>query len=152
MPAKCAIGAKNETLEINISKNSFSSSILPMLDLHKKKAPFSAYVSKEKVPVFKLDFIAHELLEKNENFFLKIDTQGYEMEVFKGASKILDSHFCKGILCELSFVELYSGCTLWIDVIDYLKKKGFIFWTMYPGFTDLKNGRLFQADGLFLKK
>ncbi len=152
VPEKCAIGAQNETLEINISKNSFSSSILPMLDLHKEKAPFSEYISKEKVPVYQLDLITQELIAKDTNFFLKIDTQGYEMEVFRGASKTIDSPYCKGILSELSLVELYSGSSLWLDIINFLEKKGYMFWSIYPGFTDLNNGRLLQADGLFIRK
>ena len=80
-----AIGAKKENLEINVSRNSVSSSFLPMLDYHKKIHQKSQYFEKEIVPVFVLDEISTEIDFTNKNFALKVDTQGFEMEVFKGS-------------------------------------------------------------------
>jgi len=42
---RCAIGAHDGEIEINIAGNSASSSILPMMESHASAAPESAYVS-----------------------------------------------------------------------------------------------------------
>src|ERR1700757_1421030 len=62
---RMALGASTGQVEINIAANSFSSSILPMLDSHLSAAPNSAYVLKEKVPLRRLDDIVNELLVDN---------------------------------------------------------------------------------------
>ena len=46
---RCAIGAKKEEIEINISANSVSSTLLNMLDSHIEGAPESKIIGKEKV-------------------------------------------------------------------------------------------------------
>ena len=119
---RCAIGSKSQKTEINVSNNLYSSSILPMTEIHQKNATRSKYSSKETIDVLRLDDIYGEIIKENINYFLKIDTQGYEMEVLEGAEKIISSNLCKGILSELSFVELYSGSTLWLELIKFLEK------------------------------
>ena len=52
---KCALGDFKGKIKINISENSYSSSLLPMLDSHIKSAPNSKYVDFETVNLFKLD-------------------------------------------------------------------------------------------------
>ena len=61
-----AIGDQDGEIEINISANSVSSSVLPMLETHSIAAVGSSYVGSEKIPIFKLDSIANLYLEKNE--------------------------------------------------------------------------------------
>lgn len=59
--------------------------------------------------------------------FIKIDVQGSELNVFKGASKALESALV--IQTEVEFVELYQGQPLFCDVDKYLRSKGFQFHT-----------------------
>ena len=147
---RSAVGDFNGSIDINISKNSYSSSILPMLDLHLNAANDSQYIGTEKTPIIKLDSVAKNYLNEFSNCFIKIDTQGYESQVLDGASNILKR--TKGILCELSLAPLYEGQDLWKDLIIRLEKKGFLLWSLERGFTDSQNGRALQIDGLFLKK
>jgi FkbM family methyltransferase len=51
---RCAVGAKTGSVQINIAANSFSSSLLPMLDSHRDAAPGSRYVGSEQVEMIKL--------------------------------------------------------------------------------------------------
>src|ERR1035441_376675 len=43
----CGCGAKASSAKINVAKNSYSSSLLPMLEVHSANAPESTYVSQE---------------------------------------------------------------------------------------------------------
>lgn len=147
---RCALGDSNGKIEINISENSVSSSILPMLELHRTSEPKSVYHGKERVPIFTLDTVAGPYLRHAQAPFLKIDTQGYEWQVLEGARAILPN-LC-GVLLELSLTPLYEGQHLWRDLIDWLEAEGFELWALHPGFSDLKVGRSLQVDGVFYRK
>ena len=146
---RCAIGDHDGEIEINISKNSVSSSVLPMLKAHSSAAENSAYVGVEKVPIFKLDSVAPAYLEKAVRPLLKIDTQGYEWQVLDGAHDILPR--IQGVLCELSLVPLYEGQRLWMDMIRRLEKEGFSLWSIQQGFIDPHDGRTLQIDAVFFR-
>jgi hypothetical protein len=144
------MGSSIGEIVINIAGNSVSSSVLPMLDSHISAAPISGYVGQESVPLFTLDSVLPDILGKFKNPFLKIDTQGFEGEVLNGAKNVL-SHI-RGVQLELSLVTLYEGQHLWQEMISRLNNEGFVLWTILPGFTDPKNGKTLQVDGVFFRK
>ena len=137
-------------LNIHVAGNSTSSSLLPMLQRHVDAAPQSAPVATEPVPVYRLDDIDHPQLKSAKRVLLKIDTQGYEMPVLRGASKTLER--CAGLQVEMSIVPLYAGQALYRELIDYLDGVGFDLWGLLPGFVDPSSGRLLQMDGLFFRR
>lgn len=147
---RCAIGDQDGEVEINISGNSVSSSVLPMLELCSSAAVGSAYIDSERVPISKLDTISHHYLTPESNLFIKIDTQGFEWQVLDGASETLQR--AHGVLCELSLVPLYDGQRLWRDIVERLETKGFMLWAIQKGFTDPRTGQTLQMDGIFLRK
>ena len=55
---------------------------------------------------------------------LKIDTQGYEMQILKGASRLLAAGKVRTILLELNFVPLYDGQVWAHEIIGYLHERG----------------------------
>ena len=145
---RVAIGAEICEEKINISKNSQSSSILNMLELHKKASPGAVYKSSENVEVITLDSVFCKNHNK-KSYFLKIDTQGYEWNVLKGAENLLEN--CKAICCELSLEKLYSDQKDWLEIIKMLEKKGFELWSLETAYVDSRNGKLLQMDGIFIK-
>ncbi len=56
--------------------------------------------------------------------FLKIDVQGMELEVFKGARNFLKNQ-CLGIRVEIAFHELYENQPLFFEIDSHLRKLGF---------------------------
>jgi FkbM family methyltransferase len=84
---RCALGDTEGEAEINISGNSESSSMLPMLKAHLDASPHSAYCSHEKVKLCRLDTIAQKYLKNSLNPFMKIDVQGYEKKVLGGGRR-----------------------------------------------------------------
>ena len=146
---RCALGDLEGEIEINIAGNSESSSILPMLELHRSTAPEAVYQGKETAPIKTLDAVAGKYLKDARAPFLKIDTQGFEWHVLDGARETLPH--IKGIAVELSLVPLYDGQHLWREVIDRLEALGFTLWSFRPAFTDPGQGRILQVDGVFYR-
>ncbi len=144
-----AIGDTNGNIIINISGNSVSSSILPMLDAHSIAASGSAYISQETTPIYTLDVVAAEYIVHASNYFIKIDTQGFEWQVLNGGQETLKN--ARGVLLELSLIPLYEGQKLWMEIIERLNKGGFTLWSIQKGFTDPNTGRTLQIDAIFFR-
>lgn len=146
---QCAIGNQQGEIDINVSANSVSSSILPMLDSHLSSAPQSGYLRQERVQILKLDDVSTSYIKSAEAPFLKIDTQGYESHVLDGAQETL--RLCKGVLLELSLTPLYEGQPQWRQLVDRLEALGFSLWALVPEFTDHTTGQTLQVNGIFLR-
>jgi FkbM family methyltransferase len=147
---QAAIGNQDSEIEINISGNSVSSSVLNMLDSHVKSAPQSVYIGSEKVPLRRLDKIAQDYVQSDDVLFIKIDTQGYEDMVIEGAPNILAKAI--GVQMELSLSPLYEGQKLYMEMIDKLKELGFELWSIAPAFVEPNTGRFLQIDASFFRK
>jgi FkbM family methyltransferase len=146
---QCAVGDKNEIVEINLSGNSVSSSILPMLEQHSLSAPESMYVGKEKVQTIRIDDIV-ESYDSYSNIFLKIDTQGYEEKVLNGGLKTLE--LAKGVQIECSLFPLYKGQMLYEECFYKIKSFGYKLWSIEPGFVDKGSGKMLQFDAIFIRE
>jgi FkbM family methyltransferase len=148
---RSAIGAEDDEIVINLSKNSFSSSVLPILDSLIEYAPETEYFGKETVPLFKLDTITKPYsLESFNSILLKIDVQGFEKSVIQGSLEILP--LVNALQLELSLVPLYENQVLLYEMIGILSELGFEAYAIIPGFTDIKTGRMLQVDGIFIRK
>lgn len=147
--SRCALGDHLGEIELNISGNSVSSSILPMLTAHSNAAPASTYLGSETAPLTTVDNAVLPYFEGAKAPFLKIDTQGYEWYVLDGALATLPK--VRGIQVELSLVPLYEGQRLWRECIERLEAAGFVLWALQPVFIDPANGRTLQWDGLFFR-
>jgi len=147
---RVAVGDHDGEIEINISGNSVSSSVLPMLHAHSSAAIGSAYVASERAPLIRLDTVADHYLNADSRPFIKIDTQGFESQVLDGASETLTR--AQGALLELSLVPLYEAQSLWLEIIERMENGGFTLWAIQNGFTDPRTGRSLQVDGIFLRQ
>jgi FkbM family methyltransferase len=146
---RCAIGAKDGTGEINISRNSYSSSLLPMLPAHTDAWPESAYIGKMTTKIVPLSSVFDAYRRGAERVFVKIDTQGYESEVLDGAKNCLGS--ISGIELELSVVPLYLSQQLYDYFFHVLREAGFGLWTLAPGLSDRTTGQVLQFDAIFVR-
>ena len=149
---QCALGEADETISINIAGNAGqSSSVLPMLKSHQDAFPPANYVGVEEVPVRRLDSLASEILKPGDVAFLKIDVQGFEKQVLAGAKSTVNDH-CVGMQIELSFLPLYEGGMLIREALDLVYSLGFTLMGLLPCFTDPRDGRMLQADGVFFRE
>jgi FkbM family methyltransferase len=139
-----ALGEQNGFDFINISKNSASSSIKSILPRHLNNAPESEIIGKESIEIKKLDSFFFDYYKDYKNVMLKIDTQGYEKSVLNGAEESL--RMIRLIQIELSLVELYNDEVLFIDMLAYLKSKGFSLYSIEDGFYEKHTGQQLQVD------
>jgi FkbM family methyltransferase len=147
---RCAIGNKRDEIEINISENSVSSTLLNMLDSHYQGAPESKIIGKEKVQVYPLDEIAPNFIQSSKNIFIKIDVQGFEKQVLEGASSMIQK--AKGIEMEISIIPLYENQN-WLlpEVLGFMSNNGFKLKSISPAFTNNKTGEMLQCNGIFFR-
>jgi FkbM family methyltransferase len=145
---RCAVGSSNYQTTINISKNSYSSSILNILDTHTSAAPDSMYVDSVEVDVIALDSIMDIYSKEYRNIFLKIDTQGFEAEVLSGCLSSLS--IIKAVQLELSNIPLYEGQKLFQYFFDFFENHNFYLWSINPVFFDPKTGQQLQFDAIFI--
>jgi FkbM family methyltransferase len=146
---RCAIGSSSGLATINISENSFSSSLSEILETHVDAAPKSKYIGTENVQVFKLSEIYNANFKNFNRVGLKIDVQGFEMEVLRGAIEILDKIYY--IQIELSTVPIYANQNLYHEIDALLREAGFNLWKIIPGFTHPRTGQQLQFDGVYIK-
>jgi FkbM family methyltransferase len=144
-----ALGEMDGVIQINVSKNSYSSSILKMLPLHFESAPASIIIRKEMVKISKLDTIFNNFCKDDDKVFLKIDTQGYEIKVLEGAREAINK--ITGVHLEMSLIPLYEGEALFSNMLFYMKDLGFDLCSLENGFYNKTTGQLLQVDGIFFR-
>jgi FkbM family methyltransferase len=86
----------------------------------------------------------------NQPDFLKIDTQGYELEILKGGQKAMAS--AEFILLEVSFLDIYVNSPLAADVVAFMQQHGFVLYDICTLMNRPLDGTLFQSDFLFVKE
>ena len=146
-----ALGERDDERTMEVAGNDMmSSSLLPMLPNHVEVLPTSAIFKTEKVKVRRLDETLKPLLNCHERIFLKVDTQGFEDRVLKGATGILANVVL--IELELSLVQLYRGQALLPEIVNLVAKLGYVPIDLARGFEDGVRGKLLQVDGLFVRK
>lgn len=149
--APCAaLGGKRGQAAINLAGNSVSSSLLPMRREHIAAAPDSAYIGSELVQVERLDSLAESWIPSGARLMIKVDTQGYELEVLEGATALFPRTVALQI--EMSLVPLYDGAPSLMEAVNYVERCGFELFSIVPGFKDKSSGRLLQADGVFVRR
>ena len=144
-----SLGDFDGETEINIAKNSVSSSMLESLPQLTLSAPDAKFINKETITVKKIDSIFDELDLKNKNIYLKIDTQGYENMVINGAKNSLTQII--GIQIEMALIPTYEGAITFEEMIEKLKSFNFNTTSIESGYYDKNTGKLLEVDGVFFK-
>lgn len=110
----------------------------------------SAGITKEMIRICRFDDIKDELpFEINDKrILLKMDTQGYDLEVFRGASSILEN--VVALQSEVSQVALYQGAPHWTESINEYEKAGFRLAGLYPVNKD--GFQFIECDCLMVKQ
>jgi FkbM family methyltransferase len=145
--AVAAADSRAET-DFHVSRASDSSSLLPITNRYTTAFPGTERAAVARVRTERLD----ELLDSDSlrrPVLLKIDVQGAELAVLRGAERLLCC--IDEVFVECSFVEFYEEQPLIDDVVRHLHERAFrlsgIYSVVYDG-----EGRCLQADLLFTRR
>jgi FkbM family methyltransferase len=100
---------------------------LPMLRKFNDLEELTTPVARSRVQTRRLD----DIPEITAMDMLKVDVQGLELAVLKGAERLLKDAVV--VQCEVEFVEMYKGQPLFAEIDIELRRQGFCFHTMGPG-------------------
>lgn len=144
-----ALGGEAGTADLHVTADRVSSSLLTQLPPMIAAAPQARIEIDEPVTVTTLDDERHQW-SAEDRMFVKVDVQGYEAAVLRGAEKALDC--VAGIEMELSLAELYHGQVLFREQVEALRDAGFELVSLENVFVDQRLPRLLQVDGLFARR
>jgi len=139
-----ALGESNGTALLHLSKSADSSSLLPIGSRQTELYENTFEIGTISVPVQRLDNLA-ALWAGRSRQLLKLDVQGFELNVLRGAMTTLES--CAYVFAECSEVALYDGQALRDEVETFLRGRGFSLKGAHN--CQYHEGRLVQADYLF---
>jgi FkbM family methyltransferase len=143
-----ALGSTTGTMVFYSNAYSHASSALEMSALQQNLIPGTAIVEQIIVEVKRLDDLMHDIT-LTPPVLLKMDVQGFEKEILKGAADCL--HQIDYLLFEASFVPMYSGEPLFDEMHSFVKELGFEF--IAPvGFLQSEQLQILQMDLLYKRK
>lgn len=143
----CALGGEDGTVTFHPHEYSLSSSVLPLAEGAKAEGGAAAgELAPVEVPVRRLDDVVAAADLAPGPVLLKLDVQGYELEVLRGATATL-AHV-DALVVELSFERQYEGQPMFTEVLDALRDLGFGLDVPIDVRRD-EAGTIVELDGLF---
>jgi FkbM family methyltransferase len=141
-----ALGSENGTRVMNVTNLSDASSLLKPVEACQFQ-PEIRLAAQTEVSVTRLDdYVTKHNLPLPD--LIKVDVQGYELEVLRGGMKCLVSSVA--LISEVSFVEYYKGQCSFAEIVTFCAAHGFSVTTF--GNSTAVGKPLTQADVLFLKR
>ena len=132
-----ALGAEAGTLELHLDR------VRPARTSAHARNDEAVAPARRVVPVRRLDDITAPL---DGPFGLKIDTEGHEIEVLRGATATLAR--CEWVLAELSIKRRFEGGYRFSEAIAFMAAQGFEVYSFLSGLT--RSPRM--ADILFIPR
>lgn len=137
------LGSQDTTLSMNVYEMDVLSSFL-------EKIEDNPVIDRIEVEVRRMDGLLDEILKDSKRPFVKIDTQGFEMEILEGFGDRIND--VVGWQLELSIEPLYEKQPPVEDVIAKMRSLGYSLWRVIPGLRDPHTLRAFEFDGVFFRK
>jgi FkbM family methyltransferase len=81
--------------------------------------------------------------------FLKLDVQGYELEVLKGAEEVLTS--VEAVMMEVNLIAVYEGAPLADEAVAFMAARGFRVYDVCTFFRRPYDYALWQMDMVFVR-
>ena len=143
-----ALGSRTGQATMHVARRDDSSSLLPPTERQTEAFPGTEEATQTTVEMTCLDDILTGADPLPRPCLLKIDVQGNELEVLRGAVATLD--LVDEVLVECSFAELYSGQARADEVVAFLGSRDFGLAGVFSITSD-SLGRQLQGDFLFAR-
>lgn len=139
------LGPVSSTMQLHVAESTVFSSFLEGSEKLHREYEHSRTVDQVEVRVEPLDGLMDEIRQKSgsQKFLLKLDTQGYDFEVLKGAADSLDS--ISAILIEMSCQSLYENSLRCDEAMQKLMDLEYMPVGFYPVTRDMQ-GVLTEMD------
>jgi len=147
-----ALGARDGDMPINVMvSDQFSSFLQPDNSRMANYDGLNTPRHVENVTVRTLDVVMPVLQERLgfERPYLKLDTQGYDLEVLQGGRESLPD--VRGLQSEASVIGIYKGMPGYMDTLRYLDERGFDVTGFYPVSRD-SSLRLVEFDCVMINR
>ncbi len=141
-----AVGDTTGTIKINVNSDSQVSSILELSQARIRAFPKAKVERTVEVGITRVDDALNDI-EWTKPVLFKIDVQGYEDKVLRGARQTLK--YVDYVILELSFIPLYEGESTCVDMINLMLDFGFRFLRPLNWLVSPKNGEALEMDALF---
>ena len=148
-----ALGAQAGELEMNIYNGSVFNSFLKPDDRGTARfRDITQLVRVEKVPVRRLESIVDEILatRPSARIFLKMDTQGYDLQVVRGGGRQLTA--IRALQTELAARSTYVGMPTLHEALGELDGLGFELTGIFPVTRELDHLRVIEFDCVMCRK
>lgn len=144
-----ALGSADGSRVLNLNADSGTNSFFPANSMGLRYlAQKMAVRSSVEVPIRTLDDFREELGLSTIDL-LKVDVQGYELEVLRGATRSLKD--VRALQIECNFIPQYKGSSTFSDVDLFLREQGFALHNLYDLYRESDDGILIFGDGIFLR-
>ena len=143
-PVRAAVGAAPGKAMLQVTGATVNSSLLD----YDKPTGGDSVMRAEEVDVITLDqFCATKGLDQIT--VLKIDAQGFDLEVLKGAEKLLAEGKVSAVFVEVLFVPMYTGQGSFEDIYRFITGHGLKFCGLY-GLNRERDFYIHWGDALFV--
>ncbi|GAB4342120.1 MAG: [alpha-L-fucopyranosyl-(1-_3)-alpha-L-rhamnopyran osyl-(1-_3)-2-O-methyl-alpha-L-rhamnopyranosyl] dimycocerosyl phenol-phthiocerol 2'''-O-methyltransferase [Desulfobulbaceae bacterium] len=146
-----ALGRQTAVQKLNVSKDTSFSSFLETNEYCDVRFGKDAVKTEDvEVTIRSLQDVLPELVPdiRQRRVFLKMDTQGYDLEVFKGLGELKDS--VVALQSEISILPIYNEMPRWVESIHYYEMAGFSVAGLFP--VTLDQCRVVEFDCLMVRK
>ncbi|OEU86572.1 FkbM family methyltransferase [Streptomyces abyssalis] len=142
----CALGRGESVETMHLGWKTMNSLLEPSAYGQQRYKRFADTSTTTQVQVRRLDEVMDEALEgiADPRPYLKMDTQGFDMEVFAGAGKRIDEYV--GMQSEVAALRLYEGSPHMTEAITAYQDAGFEITGMYPVTREAATGRVVEFD------
>jgi FkbM family methyltransferase len=145
-----ALGREEATRSMHVGWATMNS-LLPASDYGKDRYRRFAKDRTEEIEIRRLDSVMDKALAglTDPRPYLKMDTQGYDMEVFAGAGERIEEFV--GMQSEVAALRLYEGSPEMSEAIAAYEKSGFGITGMYPVTREDTTGRVVEFDCVMMR-
>jgi FkbM family methyltransferase len=152
MTFQYALGRTEGRRTINVPHSTvFSSLLRPNRQAQELFGDRASLTRPEEVDVRRLDSVLEELGEvvDTSRLFLKIDTQGFDLEVFAGLGRWTGE--VAALQSELSVVPLYERMPDMLEALAVYESSGFVISGIYPVSVDEESLRTIEFDCMMVR-
>jgi len=142
-----ALGAAQHNLVINKTNRITSSSLFP-IEENIKDSYFAENIIKVGEETITVSTLDDEIPVNDNVLLMKVDVQGFELEVLKGGINTLSRTSI--VLFEAQNHNLYFGAPKYFEIDTFLRNNNFVLYNIVPSLR--KNMKLYEWDAIYVNK